>query len=106
MQPFFCIGGRAMRGGEGLGDRVMGHLVHASSPRSKIAGLCVTLLLAPCIIVERATAITTDPQANVHGFYDTLLNTMKNGRALGQSGRYAKLAPVVDRVFDVPSMTR
>jgi phospholipid transport system substrate-binding protein len=31
---------------------------------------------------------------------------MKNGRALGQSGRYAKLAPVVDRVFDVPSMTR
>jgi len=84
----------------------MGHLVHASSRRSKIAGLCVALLLAAGIIAERAAAITTDPQANVHGFYDTLLNTMKNGRALGQSGRYARLAPVVDRVFDVPSMTR
>jgi phospholipid transport system substrate-binding protein len=31
---------------------------------------------------------------------------MKNGPTLGQSGRYARLAPVVDRVFDLPSMTR
>jgi len=42
----------------------------------------------------------------VRGFYDTLLTTMRNGPTLGQSGRYARLAPVVDRVFDVPSMTR
>jgi len=42
----------------------------------------------------------------VRGFYDTLLTTMKNGPTLGQSGRYARLAPVVDRVFDVSSMTR
>src|SRR5215467_14501010 len=39
-------------------------------------------------------------------FYDTLVNTMKNGRSLGQSGRYARLTPVVDRIFDVPSMIR
>ena len=31
---------------------------------------------------------------------------MKNGPTLGQSGRYARLAPVVDRVFDVSFMTR
>jgi len=42
----------------------------------------------------------------VRGFYDALLTTMRNGPTLGQSGRYARLAPVVDRVFDVPSMTR
>jgi len=29
---------------------------------------------------------------------------MKDGRTLGQSGRYARLAPVVDRIFDVPLM--
>jgi phospholipid transport system substrate-binding protein len=42
----------------------------------------------------------------VRGFYDTLLTTMKDGRTLGQSGRYARLAPVVDTLFDVPSMAR
>src|SRR6516164_9080245 len=58
------------------------------------------------MIAERAVANAEGPQDSVRGFYDTLLSTMKNGRSLGQSGRYARLAPVVDRVFDVPSMTR
>jgi phospholipid transport system substrate-binding protein len=31
---------------------------------------------------------------------------MRNGRILGQSGRYARLAPLVSQVFDVPYMTR
>jgi phospholipid transport system substrate-binding protein len=31
---------------------------------------------------------------------------MKNGRTLGQSGRYAQLAPVIRRIFDLPLMTR
>jgi len=84
----------------------MRHLVHASGRRSKIAGLCVALLLAAGIIAERAAAITTGPQDSVRGFYANLLATMKDGRTLGQSGRYARLAPVVDRVFDVPTMTR
>jgi phospholipid transport system substrate-binding protein len=51
-------------------------------------------------------ALAVNPQDSVRGFYDTLLTTMKNGPTLGQSGRYARLAPVVDRVFDVSSMTR
>jgi phospholipid transport system substrate-binding protein len=51
-------------------------------------------------------ALAVNPQDSVRGFYDTLLTTMRNGPTLGQSGRYARLAPVVDRVFDVPSMTR
>jgi phospholipid transport system substrate-binding protein len=73
--------------------------------RGKIAGLCIALSLAAGIFTERASALA-DPQGNVRGFYDALLTTMRNGPTLGQSGRYARLAPVVDRVFDVPSMTR
>ena len=58
------------------------------------------------MLVEDAVALAPDPQSNVRGFYDTLMNTMKNGQNLGQSGRYARLSAVVDRIFDVPSMTR
>ncbi len=42
----------------------------------------------------------------VQGLYDALLGTMKNGRILGQSGRFAQLEPVIRRTFDIPSMTR
>jgi phospholipid transport system substrate-binding protein len=42
----------------------------------------------------------------VQGLYDALLTTMKNGRTLGQSGRFAQLEPVIRRTFDFPSMAR
>jgi phospholipid transport system substrate-binding protein len=42
----------------------------------------------------------------VQGLYDALLTTMKNGRTLGQSGRFMQLEPVILRTFDVPSMAR
>jgi phospholipid transport system substrate-binding protein len=42
----------------------------------------------------------------IQGLYDTLLSTMKNGRTLGQSGRFAQLEPVVRRTFDIASMAR
>jgi phospholipid transport system substrate-binding protein len=84
----------------------MRSMISSSARTGKIAALSLVLALAIGILVESAAALALDPQANVRGFYDTLLNTMKNGRSLGQSGRYARLAPVVDRVFDVPSMTR
>jgi phospholipid transport system substrate-binding protein len=42
----------------------------------------------------------------VQGLYDTLLDTMKNGQTLGQSGRFAQLAPVIRRIFDLPLMAR
>jgi phospholipid transport system substrate-binding protein len=84
----------------------MRHLAHSPARRSKIAALCVALFLAVSVIGERAAAITTGPQDSVRSFYATLLSTMKDGGMLGQGGRYARLAPVVGRVFDVPSMTR
>jgi phospholipid transport system substrate-binding protein len=42
----------------------------------------------------------------VQGLYDVLLGTMKNGRTLGQSGRFSQLLPVIRRTFDIPSMAR
>ena len=84
----------------------MTNLIRLAVRRGKIGGLCIALSLAAGIFAEGAAALAVDPQNNVRGFYDALLTTMRNGPTLGQSGRYARLAPVVDRVFDVPSMTR
>ena len=42
----------------------------------------------------------------VRGLYDALLVTMKNGRTLGQSGRFTQLQPVIRRSFDIASMAR
>jgi phospholipid transport system substrate-binding protein len=84
----------------------MTNLVTLAARRGRIGGLCIGLSLAVGILAENAAALAVDPQNNVRGFYDTLLTTMKDGRTLGQSGRFGRLAPVVDRVFDIPSMTR
>jgi phospholipid transport system substrate-binding protein len=72
----------------------------------RIIGLSLALSLILGVLAGRTAALAANPQDSVRGFYDTLLTTMKNGPTLGQSGRYARLAPVVDRVFDVRSMTR
>ena len=42
----------------------------------------------------------------VQGLYDVLLSTMKNGRILGQSGRFTQLEPVIRRSFDIATMAR
>src|ERR1700741_4121392 len=76
----------------------------SSRRREKIVGLSLALSLFAASAA--AFALAVNPQGNVRGFYDALLTTMKNGPTLGHSGRYARLAPVVERVFDVPSMTR
>jgi phospholipid transport system substrate-binding protein len=70
----------------------------------RLAGIAVVLLLfaAP----RPSLAVTTTGGDTVQGLYDTLLTTMKNGQTLGQSGRYAALAPVIRRVFDLPLMAR
>ena len=42
----------------------------------------------------------------VQGLYDVLLSTMKSGKALGQSGRFTLLEPVIRRSFDIAAMAR
>jgi phospholipid transport system substrate-binding protein len=53
-----------------------------------------------------AHAAPTSGGDTVQGLYDALLGTMKNGRTLGQSGRFAPLEPVIRRTFDIPTMAR
>jgi phospholipid transport system substrate-binding protein len=75
------------------------------APAGKCASLCLALLLTIGLLPVSATAAPA-PEAVVQSFYGTLLSTMRQGPVLGQSGRYAQLAPVVDRTFDIPRMTR
>ena len=53
--------------------------------------------------VHAATASGGD---TVHDLYDALLSTMKNGRTLGQNGRFTQLEPIIRRTFDIASMVR
>src|SRR5271169_3509934 len=73
--------------------------------RGKSASLCLALLVAVGLFTPGSAAVP-DPQDPVRSFYGVLLGTMRDGRTLGESGRYARLAPAVDRTFDIPMMTR
>ena len=64
------------------------------------AGLGLSMLSCP---VHAAPANGGD---TVQGLYDALLSTMKNGRMLGQSGRFEQVDPVIRRSFDIASMAR
>src|SRR5262249_9291503 len=64
------------------------------------AGLGLSML---CYPLHAAPASGGD---TVQGLYDALLSTMKNGRILGQSGRFTQLEPVIRRSFDIASMAR
>ncbi len=70
----------------------------------KVVGLAVLLVLL--VPSHRADAMAADGRNTVQGFYDALLNTMKNGHSLGQSGRFAQLDPIVRRTFDIAAMAR
>ena len=70
----------------------------------KTAALAAGLGLA--MISYPVHAAPTSGGDTVQNLYDALLGTMKNGRTLGQSGRFSQLEPVIRRTFDIPSMTR
>jgi phospholipid transport system substrate-binding protein len=97
-----CFRRRGLQRGD-PGDQAM-TIPKIRAPVSRIVALC--LALAGGIVANQAAAASPDPETSVRSFYDALLRTMKNGPALGQSGRYAALAPIVHVVFDVPLMTR
>ena len=59
------------------------------------AGIGLAMLSYP---VHAAPASGAD---TVQGLYEALLTTMKNGRILGQSGRFAQLEPVIRKTFDI-----
>ena len=74
------------------------------TPARKALGLGVLSVLA--ILSYQAQAMPAGGGNTVQGFYDVLLSTMKDGRTVGQSGRFAQLEPVVRKTFDIPRMAR
>ena len=72
--------------------------------RLTLAGAALCLALAA--LSPPASAMGAGGTETVRSLYDTLLTTMRNGPALGARGRFAQIAPVVRRVFDIPFMTR
>ena len=71
----------------------------------KLARICFALSFAVGLLTQQAAA-ASNPQEVAQGFYGVLLDTMRDGRSLGQSGRYARLVPVVNRTFDLAFMAR
>jgi phospholipid transport system substrate-binding protein len=51
-------------------------------------------------------AAPSNGRDTVQGLYDALLGTMKSGKALGQSGRFTQIEPVIRRSFDIAAMAR
>ena len=76
----------------------------ARSPAIKAAALAAALGIG--LVSYPVIAAPASGGETVQGLYDALLNTMKNARSLGQSGRFTQLAPVIRRSFDVASMAR
>ena len=58
-------------------------------------------------LAPAAPAAIDDPAAlSVQSLDISLLNSMRAGSGLGSGERYEKLQPVIERVFDLPLMTR
>ena len=76
----------------------------SKTPVWKAATLAAVLGLA--MVLYPAHAAPPSGGDIVQGLYNVLLTTMKNGRTLGQSGRFTQLEPVIRRTFDIPSMAR
>ena len=66
------------------------------------AAMTVSLVPASAVVAQAA-----DPAAaQIDAFDASLLDTMKQAKALGVDGRYRKLGPAVEQAFDLPMMTR
>jgi phospholipid transport system substrate-binding protein len=81
-------------------------MLRRSGGRANAARLGLALALGAALLAAALPARAARPLDTIRSFYAILLATMKEGPNLGESGRYAALAPVVRRVFDVPLMTR
>jgi phospholipid transport system substrate-binding protein len=85
-------------------DQAVRKPIGLKTPAWKAAALAVVLGIA--IGSYPAHAAPASGSDTVQGLYDALLSTMKNGRTLGQSGRFAQLEPVIRGTFDISSMAR
>jgi phospholipid transport system substrate-binding protein len=76
-------------------------------PFKRLPLLFALLALAVAPLAAGPARAAADPAASQIAAFDTALtDTMKAGPDLGAKGRYRKLAPVIERTFDLTAMTR
>jgi phospholipid transport system substrate-binding protein len=68
--------------------------------------LALMALIAAPLAAGSARAATDPAAVQIESFDTALLDSMKAGSSLGAKGRYRKLAPVIQRTFDLTAMTR
>jgi len=68
--------------------------------------LALALIFIAAVPLSSAQAQSDPAIATVQGFYDTLLASMKGGKALGPQGRFDKLKLAVDEAFDFGTMIK
>ena len=66
----------------------------------------LALLAGAIPAAHAASAMLASGGDAVQALHDALLSTMKNGRSLGQSGRLARLQPVMRKTSDLATMSR
>src|SRR5208282_3323731 len=103
-EPSEMRGTVAMRPLSAIFNQPVSRPMAPKTPSWKAAALAAGLGLG--MLSYPAHAAPASGGDTVQGLYDVLLSTMKNGRTLGQSGRFTQLEPVIRRTFDIPSMTR
>jgi len=65
-----------------------------------------TLFALALAVLAGRPAIAAEAKSTVETLDATLLDVMKNASALGYQGRYQKLAPVIEKTFDLPLMAQ
>jgi phospholipid transport system substrate-binding protein len=78
-----------------------------------LAGIAVSALALPALVAVPAAPVlaasasqAAAPLGPVQRLDDALIAVMKDAEALKFQGRFEKLAPVLNAVFDVPAMTK
>lgn len=68
-------------------------------------GLSVSFSAIESAPAKAAEAAADPAVVQIQSFYATLLDGMKHAQQLGVEGRYNKLKPVIEAVFNLPAMT-
>ena len=74
--------------------------------RARIIVFAIAASVTSLVLAGRAPALAAGPEDSVQSFHETLLGAMKEGPRLGGSGRYARIEPVIHRLFDMRLMAR
>ncbi|MFP8878980.1 MAG: ABC transporter substrate-binding protein [Myxococcota bacterium] len=69
--------------------------------------VCVLLALAVASVsVAEQAGVTKQPGEIVDSLHSELLDVMKEAETLGYQGRYSRLVPVLNELFDIPFMAK